>query len=412
MRLSEIRELIGLGELRLPNAKNRLNRCHTVDNIGTLARKKLPRAITDYIDGGAESEITLKENIAAFRRVKFIPKVLRDVDSINLETTLLQSRISAPIGLSPTGYTRMIDPAGEPAVAVAAERKHLPYVLSTMASTSLEGVRQAATTARLWFQLYVWRDRAMVEELINRAIVAGYDVLEVAVDTPVSGDRWRDKRNGLTIPPALTPRTILDIAGHPRYAMRMLTSPALEFANLDSAGAGSRFTMDSIGEQFDASLKWKTVQQIRDRWPGKLIIKGPLGPEDASRAVALGADGIHLSNHGGRQLDRCSSTLSMLPIVRQAIGPEPALIIDSGIRHGADIATSIALGADAAFIGRPYLWGLVAGGTAGVDRVLTVLSEQLTRCMKLLGVSSIEQLKSEGSELLLSPVDDHQCRHH
>ena len=399
MNISEVR---GLLRLRMPDpdgVRRRLDACVTVDDLRRLARRRLPRSVFDYVDGGADEEITLRGNVAAFRRWRFRPSVLVDVASADLRTSLLGAPAAAPLGFAPTGYTRMVSPIGEPAVAAAAARYGIPYVLSTMATTSLESLaRGPGGAADRWFQLYVWKDRSLTEAMVGRAAESGYRVLEIAVDTPVSGYRTRDVRNGFTIPPSVAFGALLDIGMHPGYWRRMLGAPALAFANVGGSGG----SIASITDQFDPSVSWPELSRIRELWPGELVLKGPIGPEDAARAVSLGVDGVHLSNHGGRQLDRTIAPVDLVAPVRAAIGDTPAILVDSGVRHGADIATAVALGADAAFVGRAYLYGLAAGGHEGVLKAAALLTTQLRRTMQLLGVTSIGELRSAGPDLLAS----------
>ncbi|MGX6447244.1 alpha-hydroxy acid oxidase [Patulibacter sp. S7RM1-6] len=399
------REALSLFDLRLPSPDPRtraLAGAHSVDDLRRAARRRLPRSVFDYVDGGADEERSLTANVEAIRQWCFAPAVLTDVSRATTATTVLGREARAPIGLAPTGYTRMLSPLGEPAVARAAARRGVPYVLSTMATTSLEDLAAdpAAASADRWFQLYVWKDRGVTREMIARADAAGYRVLEVAVDTTVSGMRVRDVRNGFTIPPKLTLRSVLDIATKPRYWLGMLRSPALEFANVRAAAASGGFTIANITSQFDASLGWDDLERVREQWPGKLVLKGPVGPEDAARAKGLGVDAVHLSNHGGRQLDRLVAPIDLVGPVRQAVGDGMGVLVDSGFRHGADVAVAIALGADAAFVGRAYLWGLVAAGSPGVERVVDLLASGLLRTMQLLGVRTVEELRARGPELL------------
>ena len=402
MRVREVRALIQVKPPRLDRRAARLEACNTVEDLHRLARRRLPRPVADYVDGGADEELTLANNVAAFRRRQFTPRVLTDVSQVDASTTLLGQRSALPLGLAPTGYTRMISPLGEPAVARAAARAGIPYVLSTMASTSLEelAAHNDVGDADRWFQLYIWRDRNLTAQLVTRAAAAGYRVLEIAVDTAVSGYRVRDVRNGLTIPPQMTLKGLVDIGMRPGYWTKMLASPALEFANVTAGAGGAGYTIDNITKQFDPSVSWADLARIRDLWPGAVVLKGPLGPQDAARALDLGIDGVHLSNHGGRQLDRTVAPIDLVAPVREAVGPEFAVFVDSGVRHGADVATALALGADAAFIGRPYLWGLAAGGEAGVEKVIRLLSDQFNRTLALLGVTSVAELRERGATLL------------
>lgn len=402
MKAREVRALIQVEPPRLNRRAARLDACKTVEDLHRLARRRLPRPVADYVDGGADEELTLADNVAAFRRWRFTPSVLVDVATVDTSAALLGRRAALPLGLAPTGYTRMISTLGEPAVAGPAARAGIPYVLSTMASTSLEDVAAARGLgdADRWFQLYVWKDRERTADLVARAAAAGYRVLEIAVDTAVSGHRVRDVRNGLTIPPQLTLKGLVDIGMRPGYWTRMLASPALEFANVAAGAGGDGYTIENITKQFDPSVSWDDLARLRDLWPGPVVLKGPVGPEDAVRARGLGIDGVHLSNHGGRQLDRTVAPIDLVAPVREAAGPDASIFVDSGVRHGADIATALALGADAAFIGRPYLWGLVAGGDAGVAKVIGLLSDQFARTMALLGVTSVEELRARGRSLL------------
>jgi len=295
----------------------------------------------------------------------------------------------------------MMHPDGEPAVARAAGRRNLPYTLSTMGNTSIEDLATAAHAAgqdEIWFQLYVVKDMAKTRDMVQQAADSGYRVLALAVDTTVSGFRVRDERNGLITPPALTMGTMAGIAARPAYWARMLRSPAITFANFPP-GSGGRTVAESIGK-FSASINWDYLAELRASWPGQLLVKGPLGAADARRAIEAGADGIQLSNHGGRQLDRTVAPIDLVAEVREAVGPGPAVLVDSGIRHGADLAVAVALGADAGMIGRAYLYGLMAGGEPGVDRVLELLATQFLRTMQLLGVTSVAELRKEGPNLL------------
>lgn len=403
MRIHEVRELVQLKPIDLNRRRRQLAAAHTTEDFRLLARRALPRSVFDYVDGGADEETSLRANVAAFRRWRFVPRSLTDVSAPDLSTKILGRSAAAPLGLAPTGYTRMISALGEPAVVAAAASAGLPYVLSTMATTSLEDLAAAAHDAERWFQLYVWKDRRLTELLVERAAQAGCPVLEIAVDTAVSGFRVRDVRNGLTIPPALTLSSLMDIGRRPRYWTSMLRHPALRFANVSSDGADGSpgYTIENITSQFDPAVTWDDVARVRDQWPGKLVVKGPISPQDAVRARELGVDGVHLSNHGGRQLDRTIAPIDLVSPVRAAVGADFTVLVDSGVRHGADIATALALGADACLIGRPYLWALAAGGQDGVTRLLQLLTGQLRRTMQLLGVTSVDQLRHEGPSLVM-----------
>jgi L-lactate dehydrogenase (cytochrome) len=402
MKYREIRELIRLRRLELHRDRRVVSRCHDLGDLRRAARRRLPGPVFGYIDGAADDEITLRANRAALRRWQFRPRVLRDVSEPDLGASLLGWEFSAPIGLAPAGYPRMMHPGGELAVARAAASRGLPYGLSTCGTVTIEEL--AATGHHdLWFQLYVLRDRKLSHALIDRAAAAGFRALEVTVDTPVGGRRTRDLRSGLTIPPELSIGTVLDIGMHPGYWMSMLRGPALRFASLNTPGAEIATSIADVTALFDPSLTWDDLEDIRARWPGKLLVKGPLGPADAARAVAAGADGIHLSNHGGRQLDRCVPTIDLVRPVRETVGDGVAVIVDSGIRHGADVAVAIARGADLCVVGRGYLYGLAAAGQLGVERAIDLLAGQLRRTMQLLGVVTIAELRRCGDELVVDP---------
>ena len=381
-----------------------LERCLDAADLNRLARRRLPTPIADYVDGGADDERSIRRNEAAFDRWSFLPKALQDVSMPDTTTSLLGTRIGAPFGFSPTGYTRMIHPVGEIAVQSAADKHQLPYVLSTMATTSLEQLSgaQPRPDGLRWFQLYVWQDRGLTAELVQRAAYADYGVLEVAVDTAVSGNRLRDARSGLVIPPRISSRSIGGIGRKPRYWIPAMRAGLPQFAHAPDL-AGSKASVRSIGSLFDSAVTWDVIEWLRDLWPGRLLLKGPISPADAVRAVRLGVDGVHLSNHGGRQLDRTVAPIDLVQPVRRAVGEGATVVVDSGFRTGADIVTALLLGADAAFVGRPYLWGLAAGGEAGVDRLTTILCSEVKRTMQLLGAPTVDALRPE---MLLATTPD------
>jgi L-lactate dehydrogenase (cytochrome) len=401
MKLREIADLVRLQPVTTDPIERRLARCISIDDVRMIARRQLPKAVFDYVDGAADEELTLAENRAAFQRWRFAPHALRDVSKPDLGISLLGQHLPAPLGLCPTGYTRMMHPSGELAVARAASKRGLPYALSTVGTTSIEDLA-ASGHKELWFQLYTLRDRGLTRSLIERAAEAGYRVLEVATDTVVTGRRERDVRNGLTIPPALRARTVVDIGRHFSYWLGMVASPTLEFANLGEPSVGEeRVTAANMANLFDPTLNWSDLAQFRELWEGPLLLKGPVGPDDARRAVEMGIDGIHLSNHGGRQLDRSIATVDLIRPLRDAVGDGPAIVVDSGVRHGADIAVAVARGADMCAIGRPYLYGLAVGGERGVEHVVNLLLSQLTRTMQLLGVTSLAELRADGDALVV-----------
>jgi L-lactate dehydrogenase (cytochrome) len=396
MRPSEVRRLIKMKPVELNAARRRLAGCHDVGDLRRVGRRIMPRPVFDYVDGGADEELSMAANIRAFRRWRFQPRALVDVSEVDTSARILDRAVPLPLALAPTGYTRMMHPDGEIGAARAAQRHGLPYTLSTMATTTIEDVA-AGAQPDLWFQLYILRDSGLSKELVDRAAAAGYRVLVVTVDCFVTGHRTRDRRNGLVIPPELTVTTLASIASRPGYWVRMLRSPLIDFANFTGHPA---VTIEGTGSLFNPAITWDDIASLRDRWPGKLIIKGPLGPADARQAVSLGADGIQLSNHGGRQLDRTVAPVDLIVPVRQAVGPDVPLLVDSGIRHGSDIAVALALGADGCAIGRAYLYGLMAGGEAGVDKALDMLAAQFRRTLQLMGVRSVRELRDMGTELL------------
>ena len=382
----------------LDATRRRLSACHDIADLRATGRRLTPRPVFDYVDGGADEELSVRANTRAFRRWRFQPRTLVNVSEADTSAAFLGSVAPLPLALAPTGYTRMMHPGGEIAAARAARRHGLPYTLSTMATTTIEAVAESSQPD-LWFQLYLLRDSGLNKELVDRAAAAKYRVLVVTVDCFVTGHRTRDRRNGLVIPPELTARTLLSIAAKPGYWTRMLRSPAIDFANLAGHDA---VTIEGTGALFNPAITWDDISELRARWPGRLVIKGPLGPADCRRAVSAGADGVQLSNHGGRQLDRTAPPVDLIAAAREAVGPDVAVLVDSGVRHGSDIAVALALGADACAIGRAYLYGLMAGGEPGVNKALDILAAQFKRTMQLLGVSSVAELRSLGTELLVA----------
>jgi L-lactate dehydrogenase (cytochrome) len=367
----------------------RLARAATVADLRELARRTVPRAVFDYTDGAAGAEISLRRSREAFRRVEFCPSVLRDVSVVDPGTTVLGAPSALPFALAPTGFTRLMHTAGERAVVRVAERAGIPYGLSTMGTTSLEDVAAAAPGARRWFQLYLWRDREASAGLVERARVAGYEALVLTVDTPVAGPRLRDVRNGFTIPPALSLRTMANAARHPRWWIDLLTTEPLEFASLHSWGGTVAELADRV---FEPAATLADLRALRTAWPGALVVKGIQGAEDARAVVDSGADAVVVSNHGGRQLDRAPTPLEQLPAVVQAVGDRAEVYLDGGILDGADIVAAVAMGARACLVGRAYLYVLMAGGERGVQRAVDLLAAEVRRTLQLLGVPTIAEL--------------------
>jgi L-lactate dehydrogenase (cytochrome) len=382
--------------------KRRLRKGVSVADLRRIARRRLPRGVFDYIDGGAEDEIALAANSAAYRRVRFRPRVLRDMSELDTTATLLGRPLTFPLVLAPTGFTRIADPAGELAVARAAARAGIPYTLSTLSTRSIEEVA-AVASGRLWFQLYVFKDRGLVEDMIDRAAAAGYEALCVTVDTAMLGKRERDVRRGLTLPPKLGLSTIFDGMVHPGWTWRFVTSEPITFANVAGQAVGDGTEAVSLAEFFstglDSGLDWEDIDWIRDRWRGPIVIKGIQSVADAAIAADRGIDAIALSNHGGRQLDSAPAPLDLLPRVAEEVGGRIEIICDGGVRRGSDIVKALALGADACMAGRAYLYGLAAAGEAGVDQVLDTLASDMRRTMALIGCATVKELDREYVDL-------------
>jgi L-lactate dehydrogenase (cytochrome) len=368
----------------------RLNAALTIADLRTIAKRRTPKAAFDYTDGAAEQELSLARARQAFEDVEFSPSILRPAAEVDTSSTILGGPSALPFAIAPTGFTRLMQTQGELAGASAAGAAGIPFTLSTLGTTSIENVKAANPDGRNWFQLYVMRDREISYELVRRAAAAGFDTLQFTVDTPVAGARLRDKRNGFSIPPALTLGTIVNAIPRPWWWWDFLTTPKLEFASLSTTGG-------TVGEllnaAMDPTISYHDLDVIRELWPGKIVIKGVQNVEDSKRLASLGVDGIILSNHGGRQLDRAPIPFHLLPDVVREVGKDLEVGIDTGIMNGADIVASVALGAKFTMIGRAYLYGLMAGGRRGVDRTIEILSTELTRTMKLLGVSSLAELE-------------------
>lgn len=390
-RWSELRPLLRVNRPQLNPTQRRLSQAHTISDLRSIAFRRTPRAVFDYTDGAAEQETSLRRARQAFRDVEFHPSILRDVSNVDTTTSILGKPSALPFSLAPTGFTRMMHTEGESAVMRVADRARIPYGLSTMGTTSIEDAAAVGPEARKWFQLYIWRDRGASRDLVRRAQEAGYEALVLTVDTPVGGARLRDVRNGMSIPPALTLKTIVDGAAHPAWWFNLLTTEPLNFASF-SQWDGT--VAELINEMFDPSLNFSDVEWLRELWDGPLIIKGVQNSEDARKVVELGADAVILSNHGGRQLDRAPTMLELLPEVRESIGDRAEILFDTGILSGADIVAALARGADSCLVGRAYLYGLMAGGERGVQQAVEILRTEITRTMQLLGVSSLDQLDS------------------
>jgi L-lactate dehydrogenase (cytochrome) len=391
-RWSELREVVRPRRPSGDAIARRLGRAATIGDLREIARRRVPRAVFDYTDGAAGAEISLRRSREAFERVEFRPRVLRDVSAVDPSTTLLGARAALPLVFAPTGFTRLMHTEGESAVGRVAERIGVPYALSTMGTTSVEALAGAAPGARRWFQLYLWRDRDASVALVERARAAGYEALVLTVDTPVAGPRLRDVRNGFTIPPALSLRTMANAAVHPRWWVDLFTTPPLEFASLRSWGGT---VADLVDRVFEPAAVLADVRTLRAGWPGALVVKGVLDADDARAVVDAGADAVVVSNHGGRQLDRAPTPLEQLPGIVHAVGDRAEVYVDGGIMDGADVVAAVAFGARACLVGRAYLYGLMAGGERGVQRAADILTREMTRTMQLLGVASVAELTPE-----------------
>jgi L-lactate dehydrogenase (cytochrome) len=374
-----------------------------VDDVRAAAARRVPKAVFDYVDGAAELELSAYRSRAAFDGLEFHPRVLRDVSRVSTETTLLGVPAAMPLALAPTGFTRMMHYHGEPAAARAAARSGIPYALSTMGTTSPEALAAVEPAGARWFQLYLWQDRGRSKELVARAAEAGYAALVVTVDVPVAGARLRDVRHGLTIPPTLRWSTLVDFARHPAWSWNLLTTEPLQFASF-LTGDRPPELRELIAAMFDPAVTFADLDWLRSAWSGPLVVKGVQSVEDARAVVDQGADAVVVSNHGGRQLDRAVTPLALLPHVVDAIGDRAEVFMDGGVRSGADIAAAVALGARGCLVGRAYLYGLMAGGEAGVDRVLELLRAELVRTMQLLGARDVGELHRGLVSLPTGPV--------
>ncbi len=389
-KLGEIFELMQFKKPELNFKKARLESALTISDLRKVAKRRTPKAAFDYTDGAAEGELSIARAREAFEDIEFHPDILRPAENVDMSVEILGGPSALPFGIAPTGFTRLMQTEGEMAGAGAAGAAGIPFTLSTLGTSSIEAVRAANPRGRNWFQLYVMRDREISYGLVKRAAEAGFDTLMFTVDTPVAGARLRDKRNGFSIPPQLTLGTIINAIPRPWWWIDFLTTPTLEFASLTTTGGTVGELLNSA---MDPTISYDDLAVIREMWPGKIVIKGVQNVPDAKRLVDLGVDGIILSNHGGRQLDRAPVPFRLLPEVVREVGKDATVIVDTGIMNGADIVASLALGAKFTLIGRAYLYGLMAGGRAGVDRTIEILRSEIERTMKLLGVSSIEELE-------------------
>jgi L-lactate dehydrogenase (cytochrome) len=390
-----LRSVLRFEPIETDPVARRLRRVASVADLRRIARRRLPRGVFDYVDGGAEDERTLVANSAQFGMIKFRPRVLRDVSTVDTSTTLFGRSLPVPLVLAPTGFTRICDPDGELAVARAAARAELPYTLSTLGTRSIEEV-SAVSDGRKWFQLYVWRDRGLAKEMIERADAAGYEAIVLTVDNAVLGRRERDIRRGFTLPPQVGPSTLIDGALHPAWTWSFVRSEPIRFANVVGRDVGDGTDAvhlhDYINTQFDPTLSWRDLEWLRGVWSGPLVVKGIQTVADAVLAADIGVDAVALSNHGGRNLDDSPTPIELVAPVTDAVGDRTAVICDGGVRRGSDVVKAVALGARGAMIGRAYLYGLGAAGERGVDFVLNMLLNDVRRVMALVGVGRIGDL--------------------
>jgi L-lactate dehydrogenase (cytochrome) len=389
-KYKDLRPLMNFKSPEFNAKKRRLQGALTIADLRDIAQRRTPKAAFDYTEGAAEAEISLKRARQAFEDIEFTPSILRDVSTVDMSSEVLGGRVALPFGIAPTGFTRMMQTEGEIAGAGAAAAAGIPFSLSTMGTTAIEDVKAANPDGRNWFQLYMWKDRDRSMALVDRAAKAGFDTLLVTVDVPVAGARLRDKRNGFSIPPQLTVGTVVNAIPRPEWWINFLTTEPLAFASLDRWSGTVGELLDSM---FDPTVTFDDLAWIKEQWPGKLVVKGVQNVDDAKRLADMGVDGITLSNHGGRQLDRAPVPFHLLPDVVREVGKDTEVHLDTGIMSGADIVASIALGAKFTLIGRAYLYGLMAGGREGVDRTIEILADQIARTMRLLGVKSLDELE-------------------
>jgi L-lactate dehydrogenase (cytochrome) len=385
------------GDLRaLPARGRRLARCLTIEDLRTRARRAVPRAVFDFVDGAAGDEVTARRNREDLDRLAVRPRVLAGAAEVELATTVLGRPVALPVLGAPTGLIGLVHPDGEAAVAAALHAAGSVYVLSCMSSCTLEEVTAVAPGA--WFQVYLWRDQGLMRDLVERARAAGCAALMVTVDVPFSGLRLRDARNGWSIPPRITPRMLADGLARPRWSAGFLARPRIRFGNVPSGEDAVRL-VEHVTRQFDPAATWEDVARLAELWDGPVVVKGVLRADDAARAVEAGAGAVVVSNHGGRQLDGAVSSIGALPAVVDAVGDRAEVYVDSGIRRGVDVVKALALGARACLAGRPFVYGLAAGGRAGVDRAVEIFRGELALALALSGARSPADAGAE----LLSP---------
>ena len=394
-RWKNVKPLLGWSLPKLPLQGKKLKKVVNMAEMRSLAKKRVPKAVFDYVDGGANDELAYARSQEIYSKVEFKARVLRDVSKIDLNAEILDAKTSLPIIFAPTGYTRMMHYKGEVMVAKVCQENNLIYNLSTMGTTSSKEIGEQVSGVRRWFQLYLWRDRDQSLKFIEEAKEAGFEGLMLTVDTAVGGIKWRDMRNGLTVPPKIGLKTFFDMALKPKWWFNLLTTAPLEFATFRNF---NKPLSEIAAKVFDPAVTFEDVKWLRSVWQGKLIIKGIQTVEDASELAKIGIDAIVLSNHGGRQLDRSVVPLELLPSVRAAIGAKgsgPQIYIDGAVMSGADVIAAIALGADAVLIGRAYLYGAMAAGEGGVKKVVELFRFEMETAMKLMGAKNLGELSPD-----------------
>jgi L-lactate dehydrogenase (cytochrome) len=404
MKLKDITALASIQGPARSDAERLNRRCYSVGDMRKMAARRLPKSIFDYVEGGGEDEASMRRNIASYGDWSFLPK-WGSVENLDLSSTLLGGPVSMPLTLAPTGGTRLFHPGGEIAAARAALAAGVPYGLAHLSTTPMEHVSAATPGLRRWFNLEPTNDKAMLQAVLDRVANAAYEALMVNIDCRDIGHRERDYHNGFTAPPSIKPKTVLEGALHPRWALGFLAHDAIAFPNLDAQVPDGPLT--STPDMWRTLLAgayeptdWSDLEEIRTRWNGPIILKGCVSPKDAAIAAGMGFDAIQVSNHGGRQLDHTASPMDVLPEIVDIVAGRLEIIVDGGIRRGSDVIKALALGADACSIGRPYLYGLAAAGEAGVAHVLKMFSQEMTRTMALLGVTTIKELRTEGRDLV------------
>jgi L-lactate dehydrogenase (cytochrome) len=394
-RWKNIKPLLGWGLPKSPFQDRKLNSVVNLAELRLLAKRRVPKAVFDYVDGGANDELAYTRSQEIYSRVEFKARVLRDVSIIDLKTKILGKESALPIIFAPTGYTRMMHYQGEVMVAKVCDENNLIYNLSTMGTTSSKEVGEQVPKVRRWFQLYLWRDREQSLKFIEEAKAAGFEGLMLTVDTAVGGIKWRDIRNGLTVPPKIGLKTFVDMALKPKWWFNLLTTAPLEFATFRNF---NKPLSEIAAKVFDPAVTFEDVKWLRSVWQGKLIIKGIQTVSDAQELAKIGVDAIVLSNHGGRQLDRSVVPLELLPAVRTALGPKGSgveIYIDGAVMSGADCLAAVALGADAVLIGRAYLYGAMAAGKNGVEKVVEILRFEMETALKLMGAKNLSELSPD-----------------